>query len=121
LHKFLICIHNALYLLQSREVEKEAISEGVKENGMEDSEKVVRSVLGQRHTQELADIEKKFSAQRKIMLDEATQQLAEKYDKLRAELSQKHGAQLQALQVGLYMSYTMSYLYRIFILLLHTL
>ena len=81
------------------EVEKKAIAEGIKENGVEDSDKVVRAVMSQRHAQEMKDLENEYAARRKVMVDDALVGLSNKYDKLRDELSTKHKAQMQQLQV----------------------
>ena len=73
---------------------------GVKENGLEDSDKVVRAVLTERHAQEARELEKRFSAEKKIMVDDALSKLAEKYERQREELLKKQEAELEALQVG---------------------
>lgn len=83
---------------QSRQAEKEAITEGVKENGLEDSDKVIRAVLGQRHAKEMTELERQMAAERKIMLDNSFQEVTGKYERMRQELARKHEAQLQALQ-----------------------
>ena len=75
------------------------MTEGVKENGLEDSDKVVRSVLNQRHMQEMNDLERQFTAEKKMAVDEALNTLVDTYDRKREELMKKHDAQLQALQV----------------------
>ena len=74
--------------------------EGVRENGLEDSDKVVRAVLAERHAQELRDLEKQYAAEKKIMVDDALNKLNEKYDKLRDNLMKKHQMQLEALQAS---------------------
>ena len=79
--------------------------QGVKENGLEDSDKVVRSVLNQRHTQEMNELERQFTAQRKMMVDEAVNKVMEKYEKKREDLLKKHDAQLEALKVKITDSY----------------
>ena len=73
--------------------------EGVKENGLEDSDKVIRAVLAERHAQELRDLEKQYAAEKKIMVDDALNKLHEKYDRLRENLMKKYQMQLEALQV----------------------
>ena len=79
--------------------EKHAISEGVKQNGAEDSDKVVRAVLSERHAHELRDLDRQYAAEKKIMVDDALVKLNDRYDKRRDELQRKHDAQLEQLQV----------------------
>lgn len=66
---------------------------------MEDSDKVVRSVLAARHAAEERDIDAEYAAKKKLMVDDALAKLGEKYDKLSAELHKKHEQQLQHLLV----------------------
>ena len=73
--------------------------EGIRENGVEDSDKVIRAVLAERHAQELRDLEKQFAAEKKIMVDDALNKLNEKYDNLRDNMMKKHQLQLESLQV----------------------
>ena len=80
-------------------MEQQAIAEGVKENGLEDSDKVIRAVQAERHAQELRDLDKQFAAEKKIMVDDALSQLAERYEPLREEKMRHHEAELAALQV----------------------
>ena len=75
--------------------------EGIRENGEEDSDKVIRAVLAERHAQELRDLEKQFAAEKKIMVDDALNKLNEKYDNLRENMMKKHQLQLEALQVSI--------------------
>ena len=75
--------------------------EGIRENGVEDSDKVIRAVLAERHAQELRDLEKQFAAEKKIMVDDALNKLNEKYDNLRENMTKKHQLQLEALQVSI--------------------
>ena len=77
--------------------------EGIRENGSEDSDKVIRAVLAERHAQELRDLEKQFAAEKKIMVDDALNKLNDKYDNLRENMMKKHQFQLESLQV--YISY----------------
>ena len=65
---------------------------------MEDSDKVIRAVLAERHAQELSDLEKEYAAKRKMMVDDSFSKLAEKYDRLRDEMAAKHEAELAALE-----------------------
>lgn len=85
---------------QTREAEQKAMQEGIKENGVEDSDKVVRAVMAQRHAQEQQDLEKQYAAEKKIMVDDALGKLNDQYDRQREELAQKHEAELKELQVG---------------------
>ena len=87
-------------ILQAKEAEKLAMMEGIKENGIEDSDKVIRAVLAERHVQEMRDLEKQYTAERKIMVDDALSKLNEKYDKFRENMMKKHQVQVEALQVG---------------------
>ncbi len=88
-----------LLFVQCKDAEKTAIVEGIKENGVDDGDKVIRSVLAERHALEMRNLEKEYAAQKKIMVDDAINKLAEKYDTLRDEMSQKHEAELSALKV----------------------
>lgn len=84
---------------QAKEDEKKAIREGIQENGVEDSDKVIRSVLTARHATEEKDIDNEYAAKKKLMVDDAVAKLHEKYDKLTSELNQKHEQQLHDLLV----------------------
>ena len=81
-------------------MEAKAIAEGIKENGVEDSDKVVSSVQAQRQQQEMQDLEKRYILQKKVLVDSALENLAQKHDILREELAKKQHAELDALQVG---------------------
>ena len=74
--------------------------DGIKENGIEDSDKVIRAVLAERHAQEMRDLEKQYAAEKRVMVDDALSMLSDKYDKLRDDMLRTHQAQLEALQVG---------------------
>ena len=47
---FITCFY-VVFINQAKEVEKKAIEEGIKENGREDTDKVVKAVLANRHAQ----------------------------------------------------------------------
>lgn len=66
---------------------------------MEDSDRVIRSVLSNRHSREERDLDKQFAAEKKLMVDDALSKLAEKYEKQREELLKKQEAELEALKV----------------------
>lgn len=83
---------------QSKDIEHKAIEEGIKENGEEDSDKVVEAVLAQRHAQELADLENQFAARKKVAVDDALSRLGQKYDSLRDQMAQRHAQELAALE-----------------------
>ena len=76
------------------------MNEGVKENGLEDSDKVVRAVQAERHAQELRDLDKQFAAEKKIMVDDALTQLATRYDSLRDGMNKRFETELEALKVS---------------------
>lgn len=76
------------------------MAEGIKENGAEDCDRVVRAVLAERHASELRNLETQYAAEKKIMVDDALARLGDKYDKKREELMTKQEAELAALQVG---------------------
>lgn len=73
--------------------------EGVKENGLEDADKVIRSVLGKRHADETNNLDRQFAAEKKVMVDDALHKLGQKYEKLQESMKKKHDAQLTDLQV----------------------
>ena len=73
---------------------------GIKENGLEDSDKVIRAVMAERHAQELRDLEKQYAAEKKIMVDDALSKLSDKYDRLRDEMAKEHETELADLQVN---------------------
>ena len=79
-------------------MEKDAIAAGLKENGLEDADKVIRSVLSKRHAEETNNLERQFAAERKVAADDATHEVARKFDKLLSEARHKHDAQLAELQ-----------------------
>ncbi|RUS80922.1 hypothetical protein EGW08_011303, partial [Elysia chlorotica] len=83
---------------QAKDVEHKAIEEGIKENGEEDSDKVVEAVLAQRHAQELADLENQFAARKKVAVDDGLSRLGLKYDALRDQMAQRHAQELAALE-----------------------
>lgn len=55
-------------IIKAKEAEQKAIEDGIRENGIEDADKVVQSVLTKRHAQEVRDLEKRFSAEKKVMV-----------------------------------------------------
>jgi len=73
--------------------------EGIKENGEEDSDKVVQAVLAERQARELRDLDKHHAAEKKVMVGDALLKLNEKYDKLRDELQNRHDDELARLKV----------------------
>ncbi|KAH3741464.1 hypothetical protein DPMN_048189, partial [Dreissena polymorpha] len=81
-------------LKKAREAEREAIIEGIKDNGEEDGERVIKAVLAQRHAQEMADLDKQFAAEKRMMVDDALNKLNEKYDKLRDQMMKRHDQEL---------------------------
>lgn len=85
---------------QAEEVERKAIAVGIRENGADDSDKVIKSVLSRRHASELRGLEAEFAALRRCMVDEAVCQLADACSKKRDKLAKKHEEQLAALQTS---------------------
>ena len=75
--------------------------EGIQENGSEDADKVARSVLAERHAREVGDLEQRFAAEKKIMVDDAVTRVNEKYEKRRVDVLKRHEDELTALQVNL--------------------
>lgn len=82
-------------------MEQKAIREGIQENGVEDSDKVIQSVLAARHAAEEKDINSEYAALKKLMVDDAIAKLHEKYDKKTNELTKKHEEQLEQLEVSI--------------------
>ncbi|WAR00886.1 hypothetical protein MAR_025258, partial [Mya arenaria] len=85
-------------LKKAKEAEREAIKEGIRDNGEEDSERVIKAVLAQRQAQEMSDLENQFGGQKRLMVDEALNKLNEKYDKLRDDAMRRHDQELADLQ-----------------------
>ena len=85
---------------QAVEAEKKAMNEGVRENGIEEADKVVHAVLAARHSQEMRDVDKTYAAEKKVMVDDALSQLAAKYDKERDEVTKRQERELSDLQVS---------------------
>ena len=75
--------------------------EGIQENGSEDADKVARSVLAERHAREVNDLEQRFAAEKKIMVDDAVTRVNEKYEKRRVDVLKRHEDELTALQVNI--------------------
>ena len=75
------------------------MAEGIRENGTEDADKVARSVLAERHAREVNDLEQRFAAEKKIMVDDAWGRVNEKYEKRRVDVLKRHEDELTALQV----------------------
>ena len=86
-------------ITQAKEVEKQAIQDGIQENGVEDCDKVIQSVLAARHAAEEQDIDTEYAALKKLMVDDAIAKLHEKYNKMTNELAKKHEQQLRDLEV----------------------
>ena len=82
-----------------------AMVEGVQENGVEDSDKVVRAVLARRHADELREMESRFAAEKRMMVDLALSDLLEEYNKERDDMITRHDGELEALQVIIIKSY----------------
>ena len=91
---------NSIVVSQSKEAEKKAMVEGIKENGTEDADKVARAVLAERHAREVSDLDQQFSAEKKIMVDDALNRVNEKYEKRRMDMLKRHEDELVALQVS---------------------
>ncbi len=91
------------FYFQAKSVEHKAIVEGIKENGESDSDRVIRSVLAARHARELRDLDKQAAAKKKIMVDDAMQKVAEKFERQREEMQRMHEAELDSLQVIIYL------------------
>lgn len=87
-------------MLQAKEVEKQAIREGIQENGVEDSDKVIKSVLAARHAAEEKELDSEYAAKKKLMIDDAKAKLHEKYDKMASDLTKKHEQQMKDLLVS---------------------
>ena len=94
-------IHLQTLHSQAKEAERKAIRDGIQENGMEDSDKVVQSVLAARHADEEKNIDSEYAALKKLMVDDAIAKLHEKFNRKASDLSKKHEAELQELQVGI--------------------
>lgn len=85
--------------MQAKDTEHKAIQEGIQQNGVEDSDKVVQAVLAARHAVEDKDIDTEYAALKKLMVDDAIAELHEKYSRKSGELTKKHEEQLKQLQV----------------------
>lgn len=75
------------------------IVEGIRENGIEDGDKVVRSVMAQRQAQERRDLDNEYAARHQVIVNDKLAQLSAKYDKLEEDLAAKHRTQVATLQV----------------------
>jgi len=82
-------------------VEQKAIQEGIQENGVEDCDKVIQSVLAARHAAEQRDLDNEYAALKKLMVDDAIAKLHDKYEKMANDLSKEHDLQLKQLEVFL--------------------
>ena len=90
-------VNNSLF--QAKKAERRAMADGVRQNGAEDSERVVRAVLAERHAAEQRHLDSQYAATRKVMVDDALAKLGEKYDKLREDMTARHDAELTDLKV----------------------
>ena len=100
LHHEMYVYINSVVVLQAKEAEKQAMVEGIKENGTEDADKVARAVLAERHAREVSDLDQQFSAEKKIMVDDALNRVNDKYEKRRTDMLKRHEDELVALQVS---------------------
>lgn len=83
---------------KAKAAEREAIKEGIRDNGDDESELVIKAVLAQRQAQEMSDLDKQFAAQKRMMVDEALNKLNDKYDKLRDDMLRRHDQELADLE-----------------------
>ncbi|CAH1797049.1 unnamed protein product [Owenia fusiformis] len=79
---------------KSKEAEQKAMVEGVQENGIEDSDKVVKACLAARHARELSDLDTQFAGEKKLMVDDALGKLEEQQERVREDMQNRHEREL---------------------------
>ncbi|XP_077985306.1 uncharacterized protein LOC144439946 [Glandiceps talaboti] len=80
-----------------KEEERKAITEGIQEHGVENTEKVVKAVLEKRHAQEVADLDAQFAAERQVAIEDKLSKLHDKYDKERDSMLSRHDEEMNKL------------------------
>eukprot|EP00058_Branchiostoma_floridae_P012905 XP_002598393.1 hypothetical protein BRAFLDRAFT_128123 [Branchiostoma floridae] len=83
---------------QVKEAEKQAMIEGIQQNGTEAGDRVIRAVLERRHAQELQDLEEEYGLEKKVMIDDALSRLHSRCGSERDLLQQRHEAELEELE-----------------------
>ncbi|XP_022100041.1 trichohyalin-like [Acanthaster planci] len=80
-----------------KKAEREAMLEGIQEEGVDNTEKVIRAVLEKRQAQELHDLDAQFAAERQVAIEGALTKLNDKYHGRRETLLQRHERELSDL------------------------
>ncbi|KAI8480901.1 hypothetical protein Bbelb_413740, partial [Branchiostoma belcheri] len=83
---------------QVKEAEKQAMIDGIQQNGTEAGDRVIRAVLERRHAQELKDLEEEYGLEKKVMIDDALSRLHARCGSERDLLQQRHEAELEELE-----------------------
>eukprot|EP00111_Clytia_hemisphaerica_P004694 TCONS_00013482-protein len=81
-----------------KEAEREAMLDAIRENGAEATEYIVKKILEQRQAKELADLEKMYGEERKVVLDGLLSDLTNKHINEKDELRAKQEQQIKDLQ-----------------------
>lgn len=81
-----------------KEAEKQAMINGIRDNGSEAAEFVIRKVLEKRQSQELKDLERMFQEERKVAVDEALAKMEERHTQENDELRAQHERELKELE-----------------------
>ncbi|XP_070551432.1 trichohyalin-like [Ptychodera flava] len=80
-----------------KEEERKAITEGIQEHGVENTERVVQAVLEKRQAQEMKDLDAQFAAERRVAIEAKLAKLLDKYDAKRNNLLQQHEDEMNEL------------------------
>lgn len=81
-----------------KQAEKQAMIEGIRENGSEAAEFVIKKVLAKRQSQELKDLESMFQGERKVAVDEALAKMEERHAQENDELRALNEKELKELE-----------------------
>ncbi|EDO39341.1 predicted protein, partial [Nematostella vectensis] len=81
-----------------KEAEKQAMIEGIRENGVEAAEFVIRKVLDKRQGQELKDLERMYMEERRVAVDEALAKMEDRHAQQQEELRLQDKQELEALE-----------------------
>nr|XP_002738967.1 PREDICTED: uncharacterized protein LOC100369241 [Saccoglossus kowalevskii] len=80
-----------------KDAEHKAITEGIQEQGTENTETVVKAVLDKRHAQEMSDLDAQFAAERQVAVEAKLAKLHDKYDAERDKMLHRHDEEMNKL------------------------
>eukprot|EP01135_Chromosphaera_perkinsii_P006890 Nk52_evm45s621 gene=Nk52_evmTU45s621 len=84
-----------------KELEREAIIEGIQSNDKDKASDVIHKILEQRHKREQAELEKQYQKEKNITVEDALLKLSARHEDEREKLAVKHSEELRNLMANL--------------------